>query len=374
MNFDYTDTQSMLMNAADRVVKDHSSVDAWRAQRQLPDGCSATMWTLFAELGWLALPLTEAGGGLGGSFEDVAVLMIALGKGLFVEPIVSSVIIGGFLLESASNSGPEYRNYLDKLASGSLRLALAHMEPGERYPALRRCSARARQNAGGFLIDGVKTLVLDAPSANLFILTARIDDTDEVGIFLVAAESSGIHSRAYVLIDGSQAADLHVNSVQVSQDSLLARGSEASSIFAEALDRACIALLAQAVGSMEACVHICGNYLKERKQFGQPIGQFQVLQHMATDMLVAAHQSRSVMYHALANMSGTPTERAKAVSAAKIVVGEGSQTVSRLGVQLHGGYGVTDEYPISHHYRRLTVIEKSYGDIDFHVRRLSALT
>jgi alkylation response protein AidB-like acyl-CoA dehydrogenase len=278
------------------------------------------------------------------------------------------------LLENPSNPGAAYKNHLDKLVGGSLRLALAHMEPGERYPTLKRCSARARPNAGGFLIDGVKTLVLDAPSANLFILTARIDDTDDVGIFLVPADSAGILLRSYVLIDGSQAADLQVNGVQVSLDSLLARGTAASTLFAEALDRACIALLAQAIGSMETCVQICGAYLKERKQFGQPIGQFQVLQHMATDMLVASHQSRSAMYHALANMAGTPNERGRAVSAAKIVIGEGSQIVSQLGVQLHGGYGVTDEYPISHHYRRLTVIEKSYGDIDFHVRRLSELT
>jgi alkylation response protein AidB-like acyl-CoA dehydrogenase len=145
-------------------------------------------------------------------------------------------------------------------------------------------------------------------------------------------------------------------------------------VLAEALDRATIALLAQAVGSMEACLDISGSYARERRQFGTAILSFQAIQHMLADMFVAAYQARSILYHALAHATADPAERSAALSAAKIVIGEAAQLVSRNGIQLHGGYGLTDEYAISHHYRRLMAIEKLGGDIERHNRRLADLT
>jgi alkylation response protein AidB-like acyl-CoA dehydrogenase len=174
----------------------------------------------------------------------------------------------------------------------------------------------------------------------------------------------------YPLIDGSQAADLHFFDVSITSDALIAEGAEAISLLDAALDRATVALLGQAVGSMEACLDICSSYLKERKQFGQPLGNFQALQHMAADMLVATHQSRSILYHAIAQIDEQPSLRSRAVSAAKVIIGNALQLVSKHGIQIHGGYGLTDEYAIGHHYRRLIVLEKLYGDIEYHARRL----
>jgi alkylation response protein AidB-like acyl-CoA dehydrogenase len=213
--------------------------------------------------------------------------------------------------------------------------------------------------------------VLDAPSATHMVVSAKRED-GAAGLFLVSADAAGMTRETYRLIDGAAAADLFLDNVQIDANALIATGEVAGELLARASDRASLALMAQAVGAMEACNEVCAAYIKERKQFGQPIGKFQALQHIMADMFVSAHQARSVLYYALAHIDAEADARQAAVSTAKLLIGEATQLVSRAGVQLHGGYGVTDEFIVSHYYRRLLTLEKMFGDTDCHTRRLAA--
>lgn len=371
MDFDLSDTQRMLQESAARVMAARSTVEHWRARRGFTDGLDEQAWALFAELGWLALLVPEDAGGLGGSMEDAAVLMMALGGGLAIEPYVSTAVLCAHLVD-ASATGARRSETFGAIAAGELRLALAHAEVRDRYETGTPRSTTARATPGGYALEGAKTLSLDAPSAHRLIVSATLRDSDSFALFTVDRQAPGVRLAGYSLVDGSHAADIDFAEVAVPSEALIIQGSNATALLEEATDRATVALLAQAVGSMEASLDICTDYMKQRQQFGQPIGKFQALQHMAADMLVAVHQSRSILYQALGQLGAAPAERAHAVSAAKIVVGEAMQLVSRTGIQLHGGYGLTDEYAIGHHYRRLLVLEKSFGDIDYHTRRMAA--
>lgn len=370
MNFDYSDTQTMLIDSVDRLMRDHSGVEQWRARRDLTDGVNAALWRTFAELGWLALPIPEDAGGLGGSMEDVALLMIALGKELAIEPIVSTAVLGAHIIDRAA-AGSEREAMLRAISSGELKLALAHDEASDRYELTSRRATIARSDGGAFILSGAKMLVLDAPSADLLLVTASIEGEPGFAIFLVDHAAAGLKLSPYPLIDASRAADIDLVDVRVPVKALLASGEAAVALLTEAVDRARIALIAQAIGSMEASIVLCGDYAKERRQFGQPIGKFQAIQHLAADMFVASFQARSALYQALAHVHDEPGRRAHAISIAKVMVSEAGQTVGRNGIQIHGGYGVTDEYAISHHYRRLLVIEKHFGDIEHHLAQIA---
>ena len=367
MDFELSEMQQMLLDSAERLMKPRTSVELWRARHEEPTGLDAAAWGQFAELGWLALPLPEKAGGLGGSMIDVALLMTALGRGLAVEPYVSTAILCGHILAQGSgdNSG-----LLEQVTQGSARLALAHNEADSGYDLAANRNTAARSAGGGYTLNGVKSPVLDAPSATHLIVSATLDAA-ETALFLIPADADGVTIEGYSVIDGSQAADVRLKDVAAASDMLIARGNAAVALIEEASDRATIAHVAQAVGAMEGALDLCSDYLKERKQFGQPIGKFQALQHMLVNMLVATNQSRSALYAALAAVDAEPPKRAHAVSAAKVVASDAMQLVSRTGVQLHGGFGVTDEYAISHYYRRLIVLEKLNGDTAFHLERMT---
>lgn len=356
MDFILSDMQQMLVDTARRFVADTTGIDQWRERRELADGIDEQLWSSMADLGWLALALPEDAGGLGGSMEDVALLMIELGKGLVTEPLVSTGILASHILDHTT-IGQTRLDWLGQIAAGTIRIALADANPSTAELA----PLTARKEAGSFVLQGHKFMAHDAPSAHQLIVLAQLEGAP--ALFLVSAEAQGIAAKAYPLIDGSRAQDLLFDGVIVPADALLAQGEPAMAVLDTALDRARLALAAQAVGAMDATVQIAASYARERQQFGQPIGKFQAIQHIAADMFVAAYQARSALYAALRSIDAGPLERGRAVAVAKLVSGISGQTVSRNGIQIHGGYGVTDEYAVSHYYRRLLVLEKQYGSI-----------
>jgi len=368
MDFDLSDLQRLLLDSAERFTANHYSLEGARLLRESQDGLDTVAWAQFAELGWLALAIPEVDGGLGGSLEDVAVLMSALGAKCAIEPFVSSAVLAAYLI--GSSDLPTRHERLSAIAGGASRVALAHDEPGERYPVIAPRRTTLRAEGDGYRLSGQKMMVLDAPSAGSLIVTASLAD-DGLALVLIDKNSAGVSLESYALVDGSRAADVRFDAAFVPADALVSSPLRGPALLAEAVDRASIAVMAQAVGSMEKCLTLCVAYVKERNQFGQPIGKFQALQHIIADMFVAAHQARSALYQAIARSNDDETERTRAVSLAKLVVGAASQLVSRQAIQLHGGYGMTDEYEVSHHYRRLLVLEKLYGDLDFHVLRLT---
>ena len=370
MEFERSDIQRMLLESAERYLGEHGGLEQWRSRRALPGGLDRARWAQFAELGWLALPLPESAGGLGGGLEDIALLNTAFGKALATEPYVSTAVLGGHILANAEPeiSGP----MLAAIAEGGLLLALAHAESGRDPLTTEAALTTAARTGSGFVLNGRKLMALDAPSADKLIVSAALEGEDGLALFLIDRDAPGVQLESYPLIDESHAADVILKDAAVPQAALLVGANRGAALVAEAVERASIALLAQAVGCMEAAIEICGAYVKERKQFGVAIGSFQAIQHMLADSFVSTYQARSILYQAIsASYDEDPGVRAAAVSAAKVVIGESAQTVARNGVQVHGGYGVTDEYAISHYYRRLLALEKQYGDIERHTRRLA---
>lgn len=368
MDFAKSDIQTMLLDSAERLLSENADVEYWRHQRTGPLGFDEARWAQFAELGWLALPMPEAAGGLDGTIEDVALLNIALGKALASEPYVSTVVLADHILQQSADETLATA-LLGEIAGGGLRVALAHQENGAHPLAVEATTTIARSTGDGYLLSGAKIMAFDTPGAGQIIVSARIEGEEGVALFLVPATQPGVTSEAYALIDGTRAADILLTDVALPAVALLVGSNRGAAVLRGAIDRATIALMAQAVGAMEAANGICAAYVKERKQFGAAIGSFQAIQHIMADNFVAAHQARSMLYHALANADQDEVTRTNAISAARLVIGEAGQTVSRNGIQVHGGYGLTDEYAIGHYFRRLMCIEKQYGDLIQHGER-----
>ncbi|HEY6869244.1 MAG TPA: acyl-CoA dehydrogenase family protein [Novosphingobium sp.] len=372
MDFNYSDLQRMLVDSAERYIAERFTLEHRRSLRDSDNGADsgldAKAWATFAELGWLAVAVPEELGGLGGSQADVAVLAAALGNKCVSQPFVGTAVEGVHLLAAATQPRTDL---IEQIVGGAARVALVHGEPGERYAGAAPRQTTLAVEGAGYVLSGQKFFAPDGPLATHLVVSAQLAGTG-LALVLVEAGAAGITADAYPLLDGSRAADLRFDAVPVAAEAVLASGAAAEELLLAAQDRAALARLAQAVGSMEEVLKICSAYLKERQQFGQPIGKFQALQHIMADMFVATHQSRSALYQALANAERPTAERARAISLAAITIGEASQLVARQGVQLHGGYGVTDEYEISHHYRYLLTLEKIAGDLDFHMRRVAA--
>ena len=369
MDFDLSDEQAMLRDSAERFMRENYSLQSRRTRAAEGAHFDHALWRRFAEMGWLGLPISEKFGGLGGSEIDVFVLMTALGRALSVEPIITSSILCGSLLEGSDLPGRV--GLLERICAGELRIALAHLEASERVEEAlpRRTSACLDEN--GWTVSGDKRLVLDGDSADAFVITASSSRDPDMMLMLIDRQASGVAVTGYPLIDGARAADVSLQKVRVPSSAVLMSGEDAKRLLEHSLARATLAYLGQALGSMEACLDICSAHLKNRVQFGQPLSKFQVVQHLMVDMLLATHQARSSIYSALATATSDRTARLRALSSAKVTVGAAAQLVSRSGVQLHGGYGIADEYEISHHYRRLMVIEKLFGDSQWHSRRLA---
>lgn len=371
MDFNRSDLQRMLLDSAERFIDEHYSLEHRRSLRETADGLDSAAWETFAELGWLAILVPEDLGGLDGCMADASALAEVLGSRCVTEPFVSSGVIAPTILGKAASS---QEDLLGEIVGGAARVILAHDEPDERYSYASERKVTLAPSGNGFVLSGQKMMALDAPSATHAIVTAQ--GPNGLALVLTPLDADGVSSSEYALYDGSRAADILFADTPITPEAVLAEGAAAHDLLTLALDRGRVIANAQSVGSMEAELEICSAYLKEREQFGQPIGKFQSLQHIMADMFVQTHQARSALYFALSRLDGEAdaAERARAVSLAGVKVGEAAQFVSRQAIQLHGGYGVTDEYEVSHHYRRQLVLEKTLGDMDYLVRRLGKET
>ncbi|KTR83603.1 hypothetical protein NS277_08280 [Novosphingobium barchaimii] len=366
MDFNPSDLQRMLLDSAERYLSERFTLEHRRSLRETPDGLDTDAWEKFAELGWLALAIPEDLGGLGGSMADVAALATALGYSCVSQPFTSTAVVAPIILAGADDVQTDL---IEEIVGGSARIALAHDEIGDRYDYSEPRGTSLTGGGNGQVLNGQKMVVIDAPSATHLIVSAN--EGDELVLVLVPVDAAGTEQSPYPLHDGTRAADIRFDGVEGGL--VLARGDKARDLLAKALDHGRVAYAAQMVGSMEADLALCSSYLKERQQFGQPIGKFQALQHIMADMFVATHQARSILYFSLSTIDASAEERARAISLARINISEAYQIVARQAIQLHGGYGITDEYDVSHHYRYQMVLEKLYGDAAFYERRLASL-
>jgi alkylation response protein AidB-like acyl-CoA dehydrogenase len=368
MNFNYTEEQLALQDTLRRFIAKDYPFEHRRALAKSADGFDRAAWKTFADFGILALPFPEDFGGLNGTAVDTMLVMEMLGRGLALEPYVSTVVLCGGLIRDAG-SAAQKEALLPAIAGGELMLALAHHEPGGRYE-IDRVATTATPTGSGWQLDGAKAVVLGAPSADKLIVSAR--NGSGISLFLVDTKAAGVTLRAYPAQDGARAADIKLTNVAVDADALIGTAGNALPAIERALDYANAALCAEAVGIMSALNEVTLEYLKTRKQFGVPIGNFQALQHRMADMVIATEQARSMATLAAVRAdSSDAAERSRSVAAAKAYVSQSARLVGQQAVQLHGGMGVVDELNVSHYFKRLTMIGLTFGDVDFHLGRFS---
>jgi pimeloyl-CoA dehydrogenase small subunit len=376
MDFSFTDEQRLLKDSIERFLADRYGFEARQRFMNEPTGWSRELWRSYAELGLLGLPFEEKHGGIGGGPVETMIVMEAFGRALALEPFFATVVLGGGLLRLGADE-PTRAALLPKVMAGDLLLAFAHMERQSRYD-LADVATTARRDGAHYVLDGAKSLVIHGDCADKLIVSARVAgerrDRDGIGLFVVDADAGGVSRRSYPTVDGLRAAEVVLSGVRVGAERILGELGEAFPLIAQAVDAAIAALAAEAVGAMAAMHEITVEYLKTRKQFGVPIGNFQVLQHRAAEMLIALEQARSMAFFATM-MAEEPdaTERRKAIAAAKVQIGRSGRFVGQQAVQLHGGIGMTMEYKVGHYFKRVTTIDALFGDADHHLAELARL-
>jgi pimeloyl-CoA dehydrogenase small subunit len=376
MDFDLNDEQRQLKESVDRLLFDRYGDLAQRlAYMKQPKGYSAELWQQYAELGLLGIPFAEEHGGLGQGLIETMLVAEAFGRALAVEPYFSTVILSGGALRHAGNA-TLLGELVPPIVQGSLTLALAHQERQARYELADTATTARADGKGGYTLEGEKCVVLGGASADKLIVTARVAgarrDRNGVGLFLLDAKADGITRRDYPTQDGFRAADIGLSAVRVGPEGVLAGPEKGLEVLERVVDEAIAALAAEGVGAMTALHELSVDYLKTRKQFGVPIGSFQVLQHKAVDMFTALEQARSMAYYATM-MAGEAdaSERRKAIAAAKVQIGRSARFLGETAIQLHGGIGMTMEYKAGHYFKRLTMIDMAFGDADHHLRELA---
>ena len=376
MNFSLSEEQRLLKDSAERFVRENCSLDQRRALVASEPGYSERCWRQMAELGWLGVGVPEASGGTGGGPVETMVLMEAFGAGLLVEPYFPSVVLGAGLVMEAGDEAQKAA-VLPAAVAGELKLAFAWIEPQSGFD-LFDVRATAARRGSGWVVDGAKGVVLAAAAADRLVVSARTSggprDRNGIGLFLVDREADGVTLRDYRTVDGLRAAEVAFEEVAVGDDAVLGDPRDALPAIEAVAERAIAALCAEAVGVMDVIVRDTAEYLKTRKQFGRPIGAFQVLQHQFTDMLIASEEARSMTYVATLRLDERDAvARAKAVSGAKHLVGRNGRLIGQRAIQLHGGMGMTEEMAVGHYFKRLTMIDVMFGDEAYHLKRYAAL-
>ena len=378
MDFRLSDEQTQLRDTLLRFVQKEYAFEKRKAILKSKEGISRDAWRQLAEMGLTALGLPEAHGGLPGNAVDTMVVMEVLGRGLVVEPYVATVVLGARIVALAGSEAQKAA-ILPKVADGSLLLALAYEEDGARYEA-NRVATTAKKQGDGYVLNGKKTVVLHGAQADTLIVSVRTSggerDASGITLFVVDRAAPGVTVRDYPTHDGQRAADVTLANVKLGADARLGKEGAGLPVLERTLAYGCAALCAEAVGNMAALIELTLGYIKTRKQFGVPIGSFQALQHRMADMLMHAEQARSMMLLAAAKADAEDdADRRRAIDAAKALIGQAGRFVGQQAVQLHGGIGVTDEASVSHYFKRLTLINATFGDADTHLARFSdALT
>jgi pimeloyl-CoA dehydrogenase small subunit len=377
MDIALSEEQQLLKDSAERFIERDYPFNTRRRLVETEEGFDRAIWCQFADLGWLGLAMPEDHGGLDGTLADTAILMEAIGRGLVVEPYLSTVLLGGGLLRYGG-SAEQQAALIPPVIAGETLLSFAFAERQSRYN-LANVETTARKAGGGYVLDGAKGVVMHGASADKLIVTARTsgDSRDEAGIslFLVDGNANGVDRRGYPTVDGLHGAEVTLDDVTVSGDALIGAAGAAYPLIEWVIDEASVATCAEAVGVMAVLVDASVEYLKTREQFGAPIGSFQVLQHRAVDMFNELELSRALVHRAAAAIASSDdaTNRARAASAAKVQIGQAGRMIGQQAIQLHGGMGMTDELFVSHYFKRLTMIGTLFGDADYHLKRFAAL-
>jgi alkylation response protein AidB-like acyl-CoA dehydrogenase len=376
MNFDQTEEQQMIMDQVAKFVANESPVSRFRALRDTERGWEPEMWAMMAEQGWLAIEIPEEQGGFGGNFVDVAIILEQLGRGLVPEPFIASVVLAGHILSDQASEA-QREAFLTPMIEGKTSLAFAYAETQSRYN-LSDCLTKAEKSGDGWRLSGEKVWVLNGHAADQIIVAARTggEQLDEAGLslFVVDGDAKGLTRIRVPGMDGQRSAVLRFEGVEVGADRLLGLAGDAFATIEKAVDRGAAAACAEGQGHVRELFERTVAYLKEREQFGVPIGSFQVLQHIASDMYSETELCSAAAILASIQADNPDAETRKAeISAAKLQLADGGWFVQKNAIQLFGGIGVTDEQDEGLFFKRLRVLHGLFGDADWHVARFQSL-
>lgn len=352
MDFQPSETRRMLAEQLARYLERHCTPDARNKTAYDAPFHNPALWDGLAELGVIGAFLPEAQGGFGGEGFDIATVFEELGRALCPVPMLGQLMALSVLADAGAD--------LDAALSGQERLALAMGEPGG-GSGLEPPVTAARRDGGGWRLNGRKSVVWGGGSAHRLIVSAR----HEGGLALFAVAPENVTIAAYAMIDGGGAAEVSLDDCPA--QCLLESGEAALD---RAVARGTLALCAEAVGAMDRVQALLAEYLRTRKQFGQPLGRFQVLRHRFVELCVELEQARSITLLAASRLDAPGG--ARSLSMAKALVGKVARQWSEEAVQLHGGIGMTWEAPVSHYAKRLVMIDHQLGDSLWHLERVAA--
>ena len=375
MDFSFTEEQTLLRNSVQKFIQGTYDFETRRKVSKSDAGWRKEVYGQIAEMGLLGVAIPEDFGGLGGSAVDSMIIAEEFGRGLVIEPwLNNAVIAAGFL--KAAGSTKQKEELLPAIAGGETIFAFAFAEPQGRYN-LADLTTTAKKSGDGYVLNGHKAVVLGAPFADKLIVTARTSggqrDADGVTIFIVDKGAKGVSTRDYPTVDGSRASEVTLENVSVGADAVIGEVGKGLPTVELVTDQAIAALAAESTGAMKVLNDTTIEYAKTRKQFGTPIGKFQVLQHRMVDMFMNYEQSVSIAYMVTLKLEEEAAERMKAASAAKVQIGKAGRFIGQSAVQIHGGMGMTDELNVGHYFKRLTMIDTLFGNVDHHLKRYAAL-
>ncbi|MFM5886036.1 MAG: acyl-CoA dehydrogenase family protein [Novosphingobium sp.] len=373
MDLSYTETQDMLRDTLARFLADTYDFETRKKMLASPDGRDPGIWrALSRELGLTSAPFAEEYGGMGGGHLENLIMMEELGKVIAVEPWLQTVVIGGGALSAVG--GALAAEVIPQIIAGDCVIAWAYAEPTGRYD-LANVATTAKQDGAGYVLNGHKAVVYAAPWATHLLVTARTGGSQReragVELFLIDAKSAGVTRRDYPTVDGFRASEVYFENVAVPAEALLPGGID---LIERIADQAAMGVCAEGTGIARKLLDGTVEYTKQRKQFGQPIGKFQALQHRMADMLVEAEQIASMTLMGTLKLDLPAAERKAAVSLAKAKVARSIKFVGQAAIQTHGGIGITMELAIGHYFKRATMIENQFGSADAHLDRYEALT
>jgi pimeloyl-CoA dehydrogenase small subunit len=376
MDFELSEEQRLLKDSVERLTAQRYDFEARRKYMAEPEGWSRALWQQYVDLGLTALPFAEEHGGIGGGPVETMIVMEAFGRALALEPYFASVILGGSFVRLGGGDAVK-ADLLPNVAAGESLLAFAHIERQARYD-LADVAATAKKDGAGYILNGAKSLAIHGDAADKIVVSARASggqrDKTGIGLFLVDAKAPGVTRRGYPTMDGLRAAEVTLQNVKVGADAVIGEPGNAYPLIEQVSHIAIAALAAEGVGAMSAMHEITVDYLKQRKQFGVPIGNFQVLQHRAGEMLIALEQARSMaMLATMMAAEENADERRKAIAAAKVQIGRSAKFIGQQAIQLHGGIGMTMEYKVGHYFKRVTMIDTLFGDADYHLTALARM-
>ncbi len=375
MDFSFTEEQTLLRNSVQKFVQNDYTFEARRAIAKSETGWKRENWKQFAELGLLGAPFAEDFGGLGGGPVETMIIMEEFGRGLVIEPYLGTVVLaGGFLSHGGSKAQKE--QFIPEIIEGKRVFAFAFAEPQGRYN-LADLAVTAKKSGAGYTLNGHKAVVIGAPWADSLIVTARTGggqrDEKGVSVFVVDKKAKGVSCRDYPTVDGLRASEVTFENVALGADALIGAEGAGLPLVERVVDEGIAALSAEAIGAMKVLNDTTVEYCKTRKQFGVPIGKFQVLQHRMVDMFMNYEQSVSITFMVTLKLGESDAERKKAASAAKVQIGKAGRFIGQNAVQLHGGMGMTDELNVGHFFKRLTMIDTMFGNVDHHLKRYASL-